>query len=176
MIELAIILFAVLAIFHFLYENCILPELRQHSEYRLFEIRDELRDLKYRGDTSDNRVYEVLQQSINNAINVAPVADFLFLTEVRHAEKSNPSLKKRIDTRTNILQNDSNPETRRIRKKLRRELLYTSLAGMGCWYPYLFPIALTAVLFSRIKTTLKSILALPADSMLQSKNRLRLCH
>jgi len=155
MIAIAFIAFAVMAIIHFVYENCILPELRLSSQYRLFALRDELRELRYQKRIENDESYDVLQRCINNAITFSSTSDALLLFQVNQAMKENPELEALAKSRISILDNDPSEDVSLIRRKMRHETMLSVVAGMAMLYLYLIPIVVFALLFKQVKEILR---------------------
>jgi len=167
MIESLFIAVGVLAVIHYVYETCILPDLRLQFVYRLFGLRDELRSAKLDTAITDEGAYRVLQESLNNGINSVFVADYLLVSEVRHAIRTNRHLAKQTEKRVQTLDASNDPLIQDIRRKSRKIFSYALLAGMGTWFLYLVPIAIVVVSYQTLKDVVKDTLAMPS-SMLSS--------
>ena len=131
----------VLGLVHYLFENCVLPDLRQGCRYRLFALRDRLRKMALNGRVTDDRAYDIVQDSLNNAINAVFVADYYFLTEVRQRareEKVQAQVRARLDT----LAASSDAELQSIHRESVRIFMLSCGMGMGGWLIYLMPITL----------------------------------
>ena len=136
-----IIILMVLGLVHYLFENCVLPDLRQGCRYRLFALRDRLRKMALNGRVTDDRAYDIVQDSLNNAINAVFVADYYFLTEVRQRareEKVQAQVRARLDT----LAASSDAELQSIHRESVRIFMLSCGMGMGGWLIYLMPITL----------------------------------
>lgn len=160
-----IIIFGVLSILHWLYETCILPDLRQHLIYGLFGLRDELRRAKVEGEITDEAAYKVLHDSLNKSIGLVPVADCWLLHEFRSAMRHNSHLKEQAEKRIKILQDSSDEIIRGIRTKSNKIFASAILAGMGGWMLYLIPIALLLSFFNTFKDAVRSIMAIPSANL-----------
>lgn len=165
MIEYLLIIVLVLSVVHYVYENCILPELRLQFVYRLFKFRDDLRRAKLHEEITDKNAYRVLQESLNNGINSVFVADYLLVSEVRHAIKTNRHLAKQTEKRVQTLDASLDPIIQDIRRKSRRIFSYALMAGTGTWFLYLFPIAVVLVSYEKLKDVVKNTLAMPSPQL-----------
>lgn len=165
MIEYLFIATVVLAVTHFVYESCVLPELRIQYAYRLFRLRDELRREKLDGEIVDIKAYGVLQQSLNNGINFVSWADFRLISEVRHAIDENKHLAKQTEERVRTMDSSTDPVIQRVRSSSRKTCSYALVAGMGTWFLYLLPIAVALVWCDKIKDIVKKTLAMPSGNL-----------
>jgi hypothetical protein len=149
MIETLFIVFAVLCIMHFLYESCILPQIRVILKYRLFRVRDELRSNKLNQRVDDTRAYQILHDCLNNALTNVENADLFTLTEVRR-ELKNARVSKVIQHRLSILEDCTDERLLSTRRKMRKVMSYSVLAGTVGLFIYFTPIV---VLFAALKNT-----------------------
>lgn len=162
MIEYFLISMLVLSVVHYVYENCVLPELRLQFIYRLFKLRDELRRAKLSGNISQKPAYRVLQDSLNNGINYVFMADYLLVSEVRHAINTNRILAKQTERRVQILDDSDDPFIQDIRRKSQKIFSYALLSGMGSWFLYLIPLAVALTSYRKLKAVVKATLAMPS--------------
>ena len=136
-----IIAFGSLAILHFLYESCVLPELRSHLKFRLFKVRDDMRYLRLCNKVEDARSYALLQEGLNNALVNVEHADLMLLSEVREQLKD-PATRKVIQHRLEILKACEDEELISIRQKMRKVTCYSFIAGALGAIVYLIPVVI----------------------------------
>ncbi len=165
MIEYLFIVVGILAVLHYVYETCILPDLRLQFVYQFFQLRDELRNAKLNKKITDERAYRVLQESLNNGIRSVFIADYLLISEVRHAIRTNRHLATQTEKRVQTLDASQDPLIQELRHKSRRIFSCALLAGMGTWFLYLVPIACVVVFYKTLKDIVKATLAMPASNL-----------
>lgn len=70
----ALFILFIFAIYHFVYESIIAPNVRLELRFELFKLRDELRNIKLNRELSkeDNEVFSILDETICVAINRLP--------------------------------------------------------------------------------------------------------
>ena len=165
MIEILLIVFLILSVTHYVYESCVLPELRLHFVYRLFRLRDDLRRAKLHNEISDDGAYDVIQGSLNNSINFVFLADYRLLSEVRHAIKTKPEVAKVTEKRLRVLDESKDGIIEDVRRQSRKIFSYALVTGMGGLCLYLVPMACLFVFFGSVKNLIKSTLAMPTRQL-----------
>src|SRR5687767_577256 len=90
-----------LSIIHFVYESIIAPSLRLSLRYKLFALRDEIRELKMAyGNLFADRHFHYMQDSLNALLSVLDRFDLAALIAVGRELKQDPELRKRVEMRT----------------------------------------------------------------------------
>ena len=156
-----LILAVVLAVGHYVYENCILPELRAGFRYDLFEYRDLLRKARLHGQISDEAAYRLLQNSLNTGIRTVFSADYLLISEVQIAMRNNRELAEQTKERIRVLDATKDPIIRDLRQGSRKTFVYAVIAGAGISLVYFLPVGFCVLGVARAKEIIKSILVMP---------------
>ena len=115
MMAVFILIILGLAIVHFVYEGLVLPTFRLHLRYRLFALRDRLRQLKTKEDNQlDADSYRYLQEALNVMIAFLYRFDFWAALEANSWFRKHPDLQKRAEARIAALNNCNNQEFKKI--------------------------------------------------------------
>ena len=149
----------ILAFYHFIYESILLPSFRLNIRFRLFKLRDELRNLKIEDHDIDEFMYDHLEVSINDKIRL--------LHTFSKDLKNNKSLAKKVSELTKRLEECQSEKMQRIRYKIMK---YTTLAlavNSGGWFIYMIPIILGILLWNSIKALIKSTVFIPQKQIKQ---------
>lgn len=156
-----LIVLAAFAILHFTYESIIAPSLRLRLRYRLFALRDQIRNLKIGcGDALADRYFHYLQDSINGMISVLYQFDIAALVHVHRELKTNPDLRKRAEIRANILDDCPIPEARAIRYESCKIAAYAIAVNNGVWALFIAPFAAAHLGASAVKKLIRQTISL----------------
>lgn len=149
--ELIIMLF-VLAIASFVYSAIIAPSLLLHLRFRLFEVRDQVRESMHTDSSSVSaEQLTLLQSSINNALNIISTIDIWTLAYMETQLKANALLRKTVKKRIAILDTCRSKEFQELRSKITRCVRYAFLTNVGTWFFYLVPIVLAVAGIGKIR-------------------------
>src|SRR3954468_16134165 len=100
MISLLILVLFTLALFHWAYESAVAPSMRLAARYKLFALRDELRHFRtQKGFQLDRYAIQLLEESINSAIENLHNIDFTLARAFRKRCLADPLFRKRIEKR-----------------------------------------------------------------------------
>ena len=140
-----------LAAFHFVYEAIIVPSARLALRFKLFALRDQLRNLKIvHGDRLDGEVFEYLQGSINNTIRILHRIDIATILRLDRTLNKNTGLRRQVEKRTEVLhtqlENCPIEEARKIHKKNVSIFLQALLINNGGLFLYILPFVLVVVI------------------------------
>ena len=128
---LMLVLFG-LGIFHFIYEGVIAPSLRKLIQYKLFELRDSLRLLRYEGsDSCSKDVFVVLQESLNNSINLTKIATWHLIRKMRDLIAEDQHVRSEVERRRQILKSCQHPTIKHIRDRQFDLLIWAVLINNG---------------------------------------------
>ncbi len=131
---------ALLSAWHYVWDGIIAPSLRAEYRFKLFALRDRLRELKYQ-ERIDVDLFEFLEESINTTIRFLPSFSIASLAESRRMIEHDPELSRRIEERLNRVQQSSNPEIKSILLGIVDIGYRTLTANSGSWYAFLIPLA-----------------------------------
>ena len=157
----------ILAFYHFIYESILLPSFRLNIRFRLFKLRDELRNLKIEDHDIDEFMYDHLEVSINDKIRLLHIINIQLLHTFSKDLKNNKSLAKKVSELTKRLEECQSEKMQRIRYKIMK---YTTLAlavNSGGWFIYMIPIILGILLWNSIKALIKSTVFIPQKQIKQ---------
>ena len=135
---LSFILLALTA-WHIIYDYMILPVLRDKLRFKLFAIRDEMRDLKYRKPHEfTNHAFMDAQLLINASINNANSISVISLIESHRKLKRHPKLKEALKQDILTLMNSDSEVSAALNKTL-DVLQRAVVVNTGGNFPYLLP-------------------------------------
>lgn len=141
-----ILIFLVLALFHFVLESTVLPSVRKEISFRLFAKRDELRMLKFDHEKSIGEdVYMEVQHSINVLQNIIPILDLGTVKRVTKNMDADPNAAKAIDKRIELLNNCKVEEIRQIHQKVTNYAFTAVLVNSIGWIVYLLPVLIPLI-------------------------------
>ena len=135
--------FALLALFHFIYEGILAPSFRMKLRFDLCALRDELNRLKRdSGAAFDDERFCHLHDSLTALIATLHRFDVSTLLAVSQEIGRNPELREKVERRERMLDTCGVPELRDLR---RRSLVIATRAlavNHGGWCIYGIPMVL----------------------------------
>lgn len=149
---------------HFVYEAIVLPNLRLELRYKVFALRDRLRRAKdeHPKEVGDE-VYEMLQKSMNSAVNLLPFINLIFFTSAVHAFSRNPEIRERAAKRAKLVEEcpvvEIKAVTEELHKSVTQALAMNSLLLFVILSPLIIAVAIIAVIvqqFNRAKDWCKT--------------------
>lgn len=161
MMTTLIIILALAALVHFIYEGTVAPSIRLSCSYKLFRLRDELRGVKADSTGVGREVFDELHESINITIRLLPILGPDMLLAVRQAMKNDPALAARVKRRQELFRTCTNPEIHRIRREalsVVQKNLIVNTAGLLFW---LIPVCAIAIALGKTKRLFENLLFLP---------------
>jgi len=164
-VEYVIFVFVVLAIWHWWYETILAPSLRLELRFKLFKLRDELRDLKIRGAVLDDKHFHYLHDSINNAIHFLPRLDMAMLIYMARRMRDDKEFNARVTARSKVLDDCKSTEAMEIRTKTIHLVATVLSVNSGAWFFYLIPVALAMLCYQWTKNIVKALTALSAADL-----------
>ena len=149
---IALYFLAAFSILHFIYEAILLPALRLELRFRLFALRDELRQLKYsEPDRLGDTLFRYLQSAINNGISMMHRLDIQTLESAYQSVENNPHLKSVVEKRTALIDASDLEEVQSIHKKTIQLMTTAFLVNSGAWFVYVLPIVFAIMLIGKLK-------------------------
>ena len=153
------LVFLLVAICHYIYDNVFLPLYRTKLTYEMFALRDELRYLAFtKREDLDMEVVFLLQSIINNIISHSEILDLRLLKNTGEMVINNPELLKLIEHNKALVEECNSKELLDIHKKknaIIKEFLIFNTLGM---IVDLIPTALCILAFSSVKYLYKKII------------------
>jgi hypothetical protein len=163
----AIITLLALAVFHFVYESIVAPSLRLSLRLRLFDLRDEVEQLKTECvdsecvDSKKGSHCEYLQDSIDGLISRLHRVDVASLLGVEFECRKDPDFLAQAQKRARILDDCPAPRVREIRKQTLKIAAAALIVNSGAWVVLLFaPWALVSVGYSESKKRFRVLASL----------------
>ncbi|MEO8516555.1 MAG: hypothetical protein ABI426_07420 [Flavobacterium sp.] len=157
------------AIFHFIYESILLPMLRLELRYKLFGLRDQLRHLKSENTESiSDNVFYLLEETICTTINRLPYLSISSRVDATREFETNPTFRKRVEDRVNLLRSCDNTEVKQITKGIADISFYTFILNAGGWIYILVPLLIVVLIFAFITqkvTQLRKYLTAGVDKL-----------
>lgn len=139
------------SIFHFIYESILLPMFRLELRYKLFKLRDRLRNLKLENSESiDDNVFYLLEDTICTIINRLPYLSISSKIDASKEFENNAAFRKRVENSVHLLKSCNNKEVEDINEKISNISLVAFLLNAGGWIYILLPILLIVFIFAFI--------------------------
>lgn len=145
---LATILFIVilLSVFHYIYESLILPNIRMVNRYKLFALRDRLREIKISGgEDIDDKLFKIVDDGINNTIQFLPYATISTFVDYVLATHSDDRIKKRVEGRVEYVEKSNCPEVIAIANKTSQYLFQTLIYNSLMLSIYFLPLVIISL-------------------------------
>ena len=157
-----IIILGILACVHFVYEGIIVPSWRRGLRYRLFALRDDLRDVMADKDSDlDVEAFGFLQDSMNTSLGLLRRIDIRVLCEARRKFDDDPDLLRRIARREEKLRHYDHEEFQRIRRQSIRVFATAFVVNSMGFILMLWPVWITMMAahqFKRVWNFFKKIM------------------
>jgi hypothetical protein len=142
------------AIFHFIYESILLPSLRLELRYKLFKLRDKLRNLKAENPTKiDDNVFYLLEDTICTVINRMPYLNIKGKIDASKEFEHNAVFRKRVEHRKNILKECNNEDIQKIHSKIMLISFGAFCLNAGGWFFILAPLLLIALVVAFVTSS-----------------------
>jgi hypothetical protein len=163
MIPLLFVILFSLALFHWAYEFAIAPSWRLGIRYKLFALRDELRNFAtQRGIQLDKQAIETLEDVLNSAIHNMREINFGFVLAFSSRYRSDESFRKRMDHRRSVVEGYQDPDFRSICHRYQHLFREINVANSGGWFVYLVPLVYMAVCWKWLRRFWKVISLVPS--------------
>lgn len=149
----------VFAIYHFVYESIIAPNIRLELRFELFKLRDELRNIKLNTELSknDNEVFNMLDETVCVAINRLPFFNVSSNIDASREFENNKSFKERVLKKTNLIESTNIIEFQEINKKIMKTTFRAFLTNIGGLIFMLTPFIIVLFFLSVFSTSVKNI-------------------
>jgi hypothetical protein len=165
-LQIVLLLIAVAAAYHFIYEGILAPSFRLSLRFKLFALRDRVRELKMiHGDQLDSAAFGYLQDSVNTGIRILPDFTFGTLAQAKELLKNHPELRNRLAERDRLLESCRVPEVSQIWKQASGIMEQALFVNSGGWLIYVVPVGLVAAFFGFISSGVKKLLLMPQEQI-----------
>jgi hypothetical protein len=163
MMAVLLFLLFVLVLFHWAYESAIAPSWRLGLRYKLFALRDELRNFAaQKGIQLDHTAINTLEESINSATYYMREINFGFIYSFNTRYKCDESFRKRVNHRRAVLEEYQDVEFRAMRKRYEHIFREINLANCGGWMIYLIPIVYVAICWEWLRRLYVKLSVVPS--------------
>jgi hypothetical protein len=159
----------ILSAYHVIYESVIAPGIRMNLRFKLFSLRDWLRNLKmtHKNDL-DDKIFNILDSNISSKINFLSEYNLSFLFKVVKLVNKNPELKLYVKKQTELIDNCKIREIRVINRLTGLYIVEAMLINMGAWILYLSPIISVSAILWFVFTSFKNFIVKPCKKYLSS--------
>jgi hypothetical protein len=149
------------ALCHWIYEGIILPSLRLSLRYRLFALRDRLREVKLKNkEAVSDDVFRYLQGTINNGIVLLPFTDFRVLGAAEAIEKDE-TLRNRIQKREAAITECQLSEIKEIVEEI-GDIWWTAfISNTAAFAAYVVPLIFILHFWTQISGSIKKLVLVP---------------
>jgi hypothetical protein len=153
----AICILIALAALHFVYESILAPLFRLSLRFRLFVLRDEVRQLKIDCASSlSDRHFDFLQDSINNLISNLNRFDMATFVGMELESKKDRSFLKSAEERSRMLDDCNIPRAREISKQSLKIISAAFFINSGVLFLLMFaPIIIAILGYAEVKKRIK---------------------
>jgi hypothetical protein len=161
--SVAVIILIIFAIFHFIYEMIILPNVRLGMRYKLFALRDQLINLQIEGKGNiDNDVFLVLENTISTTIGRLPYFSISMFLRTIEQHQSDSDLKDLIKRRKELIESCPNEAIKEVNKETlkiaHKAFLYNSGGWLSTIVIFIIPILVLALVFGLISDSVNVVL------------------
>lgn len=162
---IALIVLAVVILVNYVLEAGIAPSERLQLRFRLFALRDRLRDLKMQNPELSDEVFDLVQDELNCGIYLLPLISATLMAKAKNGIANDESWRSRIKKRRHLLETCGNDEVRRIDAES-TEVLRDALAinSIG-WMIYILPPIIAWILVRVCLSSIRSLLSTPLKEL-----------
>ena len=153
-----IVIICVLALLHFVYDGIVAPSLRLRLRFRLFALRDRLRDVKFvEGDRVSDEVFLCLQNGINGATRLLSIFDVSTMVQASREIERDKEVAQRLAKREELLRWCPVEEVAEIRRQVGTTMFYALCVNSGAWFLFVAPIGVIVVCIKSLLQWVKSL-------------------
>ena len=134
MMELFLLITAIYGIWLFFAYAILLPNYRYSKRVQIFELRDQLRELKYSKSIS-NASFNIMEHAISNGINTLSFINLIDVFKISQSIENNIDAKEKIEKRITEVETQKSRELLEIKKKVSYLIAKTSIMNMIGWLP-----------------------------------------
>ena len=143
---------------HYVWEGILAPSFRMEFRMRQFELRDQLRWLRYTDPDLDSRAYNIVQDAINNSILFMGEVGLFSMFHILSLVKEDKALAKRIEGRWEHVEQCKSDELKTINSELATGFSRALAINSGAW---LIPLAFLISAAALVVNPFKRFLAMP---------------
>jgi hypothetical protein len=150
----------ILAVWHYMYENIMLPAVHTSLRNKFFSLRDELRALYIKSPNVDAQAFEIAHAGINTAICSVDVMDLSMQVRLWRRLESDSAFRERVAAREKIIQETNCAEIKDIVKRANEHLRDVFICNSSAWFIYIIPIALVIVFWRSMMEAARGLFSL----------------
>ncbi|GGA28780.1 hypothetical protein [Dyella nitratireducens] len=150
----------ILSVWHYMYENIVLPAIHTSSRNKFFSLRDELRQLYIDDPAIDGQAFNVAHEGINTAIFSVDRIDLSMQFRLQRRFVTDSAFKNRVMAREKIIKETSSAEIRDIVRRANEYLRDAFVYNSSAWFIYIIPIALVVVFSQQIMKGARELFSL----------------
>jgi len=141
-----IVILCILAGYHLIYENVIIPNVVLKFKYRLSALQDELWRIKIiEKNKVDDKVFDISNEALETAIESIDKIT-LFEVVMFHSEmKKDNSLRQKIEERKNAVDNCQDERLQKLNAEGNKHFAYAVLMNSSGAIIYLLPVVLLVI-------------------------------
>lgn len=149
-----IIALGMIAAWHFIYESILLPSFRQQFRFELYQLRDQLREVKAQFPKQcENASFHVLDNSISWQIDNQHKLTCSLLKQTEVQLKNDAEFREKVEHRVKAVEACQLPDYTAVvaaRTELfKKALIFNSLS----WVPYVFPLIVAWSMAESVRKT-----------------------
>lgn len=157
---------AIISIWHFIYEVIIAPSIRLNLRNRLFKLRDELRQIKIDGISSqDEKAFWFVHDGINNFLNRIPSLTLERVKALDAEYENNKALKRVMNEHLSAVKNSSDLRIKDVFTKTNSVIGAAIITNMGGWFIYLIPICFIVLTMKKLSNYASELIVAPTKDV-----------
>jgi hypothetical protein len=164
------LIFAIATLWHFIYESILLPSFRMSMRFKLFKLRDELRQITLENPSKiSQELFHEMDELICISIKILPRINFRLIKIAHSIIDSRPELIEQIAKRKAKVNECEIQRLRQISEECSETVIDAAMVNQGALFPYLIPALVVVIFWETAKITAKSIVFTPTakvDSLL----------
>ena len=165
MISLVLVCLLV-AVLSLIFSGIIAPTIHDHLRYRLFEIRDDLREMMYeRPEDISLEQAKLLHTGINNSINSLRYINFYTCHNMKKSLDQDDNLRRRVEDNRKIIESCESEQFKLMYARTKDTLLYAFLVNITMWFILLVPFALAIHFLGRLGGLMYGIFYVPCSEL-----------
>lgn len=144
--EVLLLITVVYGIWLFFAYGIFLPNYRFSKRVQIFQLRDELRELKFSKEIS-TRAYDISENAISNGIQTLHFINVFDVFRLSNSLENDKKAKQKITERIAEIEKQDSERLKTINSKVSLLIAQTSIMNMIGWLPVFVPLAILFTLF-----------------------------
>ena len=156
----------IIGILGFAYAGIILPDVRIGFRFRLFVMRDKLRDLLLQRKIAQEQ-FDALHGAINNSLAVLPFIDIRTMYRTYMIFRYSESVRKAAEIKINIMNSCGDEDYKAIRRDTNKIMMMALFWNCGYWFVLIVPIIAVKVWLGKVTSLVLKITSFPDEEINQ---------